>query len=275
MGSGFVRELEGGSLHAYRRNLAGVQVLDRETERDLARRWMAGDQRAGQKIIEACLPFVVSIALEYRRWGVPLEDIVQQGNLGLLKAAEKFDPDRQCRLATYAAYWIRAEIREYVVRAFRVVRLGTTKGERRALRAYRKTKITDPAVLAEMSGLSEERVRLLLPLLSAKEMSLDATTNDGVGPATERLAGPSATPEDEASRSEIAEQASHAVHDAVGHLDERERMIARARFMNEEPPTLQELGKRLGVSKERVRQLEERARKKLRGELAELADLVA
>ena len=274
MGSGTARELDGSSLHAYRRSLANVQVLDRDVERDLARRWIAGDKRAGQKIIEACLPFVVSIALEYRRWGVPLEDIVQQGNLGLLKAAEKFDPSRECRLATYAAYWIRAEIREYVVRAFRVVRLGTTKGERRALRTYRKTKITDPAVLAEASGLSEERVRMLLPLLAAREMSLDASTSDA-GPATERLAGTWPTPEEEAVRTELQAQAGRAVNDAVEHLDERERMIVKERLMTEEPPTLQELGVRLGVSKERVRQLEERARTKLRGELAELSDLVA
>ncbi|MBX3217166.1 MAG: sigma-70 family RNA polymerase sigma factor [Labilithrix sp.] len=274
MGSGTARELEGGSLHAYRRSLARVQVLDRETERALALRWIAGDRRAGQKIIEACLPFVVSIALEYRRWGVPLEDIVQQGNIGLLRAAQKFDPNRDCRLATYAAYWIRAEIREYVVRAFRVVRLGTTKGERRALRAYRKTKVTDPAELAELSGLSEERVRLLLPLLASREASLDASTTEG-GPATERLAGSAPTPEDEAARSEARAHAGHAVHRAVDRLDERERMIVEERLMNEEPPTLQELGTRLGVSKERVRQLEERARGKLRGELSELADLVA
>ncbi|MBX3197273.1 MAG: sigma-70 family RNA polymerase sigma factor [Labilithrix sp.] len=274
MGSGTARELDGGSLHAYRRSLARVQVLDRETERALALRWIAGDRRAGQKIVEACLPFVVSIALEYRRWGVPLEDIVQQGNIGLLRAAQKFDPCRDCRLATYAAYWIRAEIREYVVRAFRVVRLGTTKGERRALRAYRKTKVTDPAELAELSGLSEERVRLLLPLLASREASLDASTTES-GPATERLAGPGPTPEDEAARSEARVHAGHAVHRAVDRLDERERMIVEERLMNEEPPTLQELGTRLGVSKERVRQLEERARSKLRGELAELADLVA
>ncbi|MCW5833060.1 MAG: sigma-70 family RNA polymerase sigma factor [Labilithrix sp.] len=274
MGSGTARELDGGSLHAYRRSLARVQVLDRETERDLARRWIAGDKRAGEKIIEACLPFVVSIALEYRRWGVPLEDIVQQGNIGLLRAAQKFDPSRDCRLATYAAYWIRAEIREYVVRAFRVVRLGTTKGERRALRAYRKTKITDPAELAELSGLSEERVRLLLPLLASRETSLDANTTES-SPATERLAGTAPTPEEEASRSQARTQAGRAVHRAVDRLDERERMIVEERLMNEEPPTLQELGSRLGVSKERVRQLEERARSKLRGELAELADLVA
>jgi RNA polymerase sigma-32 factor len=274
MGGGMARELEGRSLHVYRRSLANVRVLERDVERELAQRWIAGDKRAGQKIVEACLPFVVSIALEYRRWGIPLEDIVQQGNLGLLKAAAKFDPKRECRLATYAAYWIRAEIREYVVRAFRVVRLGTTKGERRALRTYRKTKITDPAVLAEMSGLSEERIRMLLPLLASREMSLDATTTDA-GPAVERLAASAPTPEEEATRSEIRTQAGRAVNAAVDHLDERERMIVKERFMKEEPPTLQELGTRLGVSKERVRQLEERARTKLRGELAELAELVA
>ena len=265
---------DGGSLRAYRESLAGLRALDRETERDLAHRWRAGDQRSGTRLVEACLPFVISIALEYRRWGVPLEDIIQQGNLGLLKAAAKFDTSKECRLATYAAYWIRAEIREYVVRAFRVVRLGTTKGERRALRAYRRSQITDPAELAKVSGLSEERARLLLPLLQGREVSLDAGVGD-MAPAVDRLPSGSASPEDDASRSEIGAQASIAVRAAVGELDEREQMIVKARFMTEDPPTLQELGSRLGVSKERVRQLEERARSKLRGELAAFAELVA
>ena len=265
---------DGGSLRAYRESLAGVHSLDRDTERDLAERWLAGDQRAGVRLVEACLPFVVSIALEYRRWGVPLEDIIQQGNLGLLKAAAKFDTKRECRLATYAAYWIRAEIREYVVRAFRVVRLGTTKGERRALRAYRRSQTTDPAALAKLSGLSEERIRLLLPVLSGREMSLDAGTND-MPPAIERLAASSMSPEQEASDHEITAQAGRAVREAVSVLDEREQMIVKERFMTEDPPTLQELGNRLGVSKERVRQLEARARTKLRGELSAFADLVA
>lgn len=265
---------EGGSLRAYRESLAGLHALDRDTERDLAHRWLAGDQRAGVRLVEACLPFVVSIALEYRRWGVPLEDIIQQGNIGLLKAAAKFDTRKECRLATYAAYWIRAEIREYVVRAFRVVRLGTTKNERRALRAFRRFQTTDPAALAKVSGLSEERVRLLLPLLGAKEMSLDASVGD-MPPAIDRLRSTSMSPEDEASGHEISAQAGRAVRDAVGQLDEREQMIVKARLMTEDPPTLQELGNRLGVSKERVRQLEERARSKLRNELSAFAELVA
>lgn len=266
--------LDGGALRAYRVSLAGFHALDRETERDLARKWIAGDQRAGNKLIEACLPFVVSIALEYRRWGVPLEDIIQQGNLGLLKAAQKFDPARECRLATYAAYWIRAEIREYVVRAFRVVRLGTTKGERKALRAFRRGKTSDPKALAALSGLTEERVRLLLPLLSGRETSLDASVND-MPPAIDRLTATGASPEDEAARGELATQAGRAVRAAVGDLDARERMIVEERLMKEDPPTLQELGARLGVSKERVRQLEERACSKLRGDLGPFAELVA
>lgn len=263
-----------GSLRAYGESLSGLRTLDRETERALAQRWREGDRRAGARIIEACLPFVVSIALEYRRWGVPLEDIVQQGNLGLLKAAQKFDTKRDCRLATYAAYWIRAEIREYVIRAFRVVRLGTTKSERRALRAYRRTKEADPAVLAKASGLSEERARMLLPLIAAREASLDAGTSE-MPPGVERLSAAIDTPEEQTANGEISQRAGRAVESAVAALDDRERMIVRERLMKDDPPTLQELGAKLGVSKERVRQIEERARMKLRCELEAFADLVA
>ncbi|MGH7294056.1 MAG: sigma-70 family RNA polymerase sigma factor, partial [Polyangiaceae bacterium] len=105
-----MRASDSHAMHLYRESLADVVPLDRETERDLARRWRAGDRKAGDRLVTACLPFVISIALEYRRWGVPLEDVIQQGNLGLLRAASKFDLSRDCQLATYAAYWIRAEI---------------------------------------------------------------------------------------------------------------------------------------------------------------------
>jgi RNA polymerase sigma-32 factor len=248
-----------------------VTPLDRETERELAARWLAGDASAGKKLIEACLPFVISIALEYRRWGVPLEDIIQQGNVGLLRAAQKFDLAKDCRLATYAAYWIRAEIREYVVRSFRVVRLGTTKAERRALRAYRTTGETDPARLAAVSGLSVERATMLLPLLAAREASLDASTAD-LGPAVDRLASNDPSPEDGSSSVEAAGQARVAVAEALGALNDRERMIVEERMMTDDPPTLEQLGETLGVSKERVRQIEVRAKGKLRASLGMLQE---
>ncbi len=267
-------EFESPALRAYRNRIAGVVPLGREVERELATRWRAGDRRAGDALVTACLPFVIAIAVEYRRWGVPLEDIVQQGNIGLLHAASKFEPSRECRLATYAAYWIRAEIRDYVVRSYRVVRLGTTKGERRALRAYRRTRETDPEALARVSGMTREKIEWLLPLLSFREASLDVRVDDR-GPLADRLAGGGPTPEDEASAVERRGIASDAVGAALLTLTDRERLIVRARLMADEPRTLQDLGVELGVSKERVRQLEERACSKLRACLGGLREAAA
>jgi RNA polymerase sigma-32 factor len=265
---------ESHAMRAYRSSVAEIVPLDREEERELARRCRAGDKRAGDRLVTACLPFVISIALEYRRWGVPLEDIVQQGNIGLLRAASKFDLDRECRLATYAAYWIRAEIRDFVVRAYRVVRLGTTKAERRALRTYRKTHETDPAALAASAGMSRERAEQLLPLLTAREASLDAHTDEH-GSLFERVAGPTPTPEEEASTRQRRSRAHSAVGEALSELTDRERMIVRERIMSDDPRTLQELGAKLGVSKERVRQIEERACGKLRAKLVDMRDEAA
>jgi len=261
---------EAPSLQAYRQRLNQVEPLTREAERELALRLRNGDRDAGRRIVEACLPFVVSIALEYRRWGIPLEDIIQQGNVGLLRAVAKFDTSKDCRLATYAAYWIRAEIREYVVRGYRVVRLGTTKAERRALRAYRTTRESDPERLAEVSGLPVERVRSLLPLLQAREASLESS-KDEHSPVIERLAASGPSPEDEAHANEAADRSRVAVREALHDLNAREQLIVRERLMSDEPRTLQELGDELGVSKERVRQLEQRTLVKLRQRLKHVA----
>jgi RNA polymerase sigma-32 factor len=256
------------SLDRYRTSLAGVEPLDADVERELAQRWREGDPLAGKRLVESSLPFVIRIAGEYRRWGVPLEDLIQQGNLGLLKAAQKFEPDKQCRLITYAVYWIRAEIRDYVVRSYRIVRLGTTRTERRAMRTFRRQGIDDVAALAAESGMPEARASRLLPLLRQGDMSLDATYDDR-GPALDRLTGEMTSPEEDLLRRDEREGVRERLGAALASLSERERRIVEARMLADEPCTLEQLGVEMGVSKERVRQIEERARVKLRAALAD------
>lgn len=254
------------ALEAYRHSLAGVATLSADEERDLALRWRHGDQRAGRRLIEASLPFVITVANEYRRWGVPLEDLIQQGNLGLLKGAMRYDPARDCRLITYAVYWIRAEIRDYVVRAYRVVRIGGSKGERRALRAFRRTREDDPEKLAAVSGMTPDRVRALLPMLKQRDVSLDASV-DGETPAIERLRDQGPSPEDIAGERSETRAQHERLEGAMQQLNPRERWIVEQRVLGDDV-TLESLGKKLGVSKERVRQIEARAFEKLRGSLA-------
>jgi RNA polymerase sigma-32 factor len=253
-------------LVAYRQEIGRYAPLSAEEERELAKRYRAGDRRAGDKLIHACLPFVMMIAREYRCWGVPTEDVVQQGNLGLLKAAARFDPDRECRLVTYAAYWIRAEIREHVVRSYRMVRLGTTKSERRALRVYRRTQETDPELLAEMSGLSPDAADKLLPLLMARDTSTDQPNVLGVTPI-ERLASADPTPEDRVISDERRQKTRAELEAFLHEIPARERTILRSRLLRDDPVTLERLGQRFGISKERVRQLEERAVTQLKDRL--------
>ncbi len=263
--------LQRTGLDEYLDSLRGLAPIDVETEQDLARAYREGDRAAGDKLIAACLPFVVRIALEYRRWGAPLEDIVQQGNLGLLKAASKYDADKDVRLITYAVYWIRAEIRDYVVRSYRIVRLGTTRSERRALRAFRREGVETVAELAERSGMPLARCEMLWPILVHADSSLDISYDDQRGPAVERMPGSIPSPEEITVTRTQLEETRSAVRCAMRRLDKRERRIAQARFLSDEPCTLEQLGKELGVSKERVRQLEVRVRDKLKGALSEFA----
>lgn len=258
------------ALEAYRNSLTGISPLKPDEERALAERWRQGDQEAGRKLIEASLPFVITIATEYRRWGVPLEDLIQQGNLGLLKAASRFDHERDCRLITYAVYWIRAEIRDYVVRAYRVVRIGGSKGERRALRAFRKTRENDPARLAAMAGVSTESAARLLPMLEQRDMSLDAAP-DGMTPPIDRLRDGGASPEERVMEESDGAHRRERIDAALTQLSARERWILEHRMFGETDVTLESLGRELGISKERVRQIEARALQKLRGALSDLA----
>lgn len=254
------------SYDRYRHDLRGAAPLDADTERELARRWAEGDRDAGSRIVVACLPFVISIAREYRRWGVPLEDLVQQGNLGLLRAAARFDAERACRLVTYAATWIRGEIREYVTRTHRIVRVGTTHTERIALRRFRDGSAASAEDLASASGMPLARARQLWSLLAARDGSLDASSEGGAS-GVERLAGDLPSAEDVLVEREERSAIALVLERTMATLGARERRIVEARMIADDPITLEALGEEMGVSRERVRQLEQRARATLRSAL--------
>lgn len=256
------------SLDRYRASLGNRKPLKPKAERQLAQDWRAGDERAGRELISASLPFVIRIAREYLRWGIPLEDLIQQGNLGLLKAAERFDPDQGCRLVTYAAYWIRAEIRDYVVRHYRIVRLGSTRTERRAMRAYRRQSIANHEELAELSGMPQKRAAMLWPLLMQSDSSLDAQYGTQ-SPAITRLRDDVDTAEEQLDHHNRIAAVRKAMEVAMKVLSDRERRIIELRILGDDPPTLEAIGREMGVSKERIRQLEVRARTKLREQLSE------
>lgn len=260
------------ALDRYRASLGHVRTLDKEEELELTRRWRDGDQAAGHALVSASLPFVIRIAREYIRWGAPLEDLVQQGNLGLWRAAEKFDPEKGCRLVTYAAYWIRAEIRDYVVRHYRIVRLGSTRTERRAMRAFRRKGVENVAELAEQSGMPLARAEKLWPLLASNDTSLDVSY-DSRPSGVSRLEGDAQTPEDQVARQRTIAAVRATLGPALERLTDRERRIVEARLLADEgeTSTLEALGREMGVSKERVRQLETRACGKLRIEFAAFA----
>lgn len=253
------------ALSMYRAEIARRRILTAEVERELALRWKAGDREAGRLLIEACLSYVLTIARQYRRWGAPLEDLVQQGNLGLLQAAARFDPARGYRLATFANFWIRAEIRDYVTRNYRIVRLGASKAERRAVRFFRQAFVKDAPTLAERTGLSEGRAHALLPLLAGPDAPLDTS------PQRDDLADGAPSPEMEVCLADERARLQCALQTALAELSPREQQVLERRVMADESATLAELATVFGVSRERVRQVEERAKQRMRGRLQMLA----
>lgn len=254
--------------------MSSVPKLERltpELERTLTDGWKAGNREAGQKIIEAYVSYVIAISREYQRWGTPLEDIVQQGNIGLLEASRRFDPDRGYRLVTFAQFYIRAEIREYVLRNHRMVRVGSSKAERRAVRFYRKTFVKDPATLAAYTGLSERRAQELMPILAGPEASIDPAPSDHGIALGETLADATPSPEELVCHADELEHRVQALQKAFAELSQRERQVLERHLMSDEPETLAQIGVTFGVTKERMRQVEEGAKKRMRGRLQQIA----
>jgi RNA polymerase sigma-32 factor len=248
--------------------------LTAQEEVRLSRRWRTMEDRAAlARLVNAHLGLVVKIATEFRNSGPSMEDLIQEGNLGLTIAARRFDPSQGTRLATYATYWIRACMMEHVVRSHGPVRIGTTRAQRKIFfglgRARRRLERDgQPAsadALARALGVEPEEVESMTPRLSGRDMSLDAprsTDDDREVGALLAMDGPS--PEEMVAGTEEEDSRRTRLLEGLKVLDPRERAIIKARHMSAQPATLEALGKKFRVSRERVRQIEMRAVSKLR-----------
>jgi RNA polymerase sigma-32 factor len=274
------------------RYLSMVQAfpqLDREAELELAKRWQEhADVDAADKLVRAHLRYVVAIALKYRRYGVPLSELIAEGNFGVVHALKKFQPERGNRFVTYAAYWIRAYILNYIIRSWSLVGAGSGALRSKMFFRLRREKVRvlnlvgDGAaadeLLATRLGLTLEQVQGMLRRLEARDVSLDAKMYEDSGTAVlDTLVSPAQDQEQSLAATGVQEKLKDAVREAVEELDDRERYIVENRLMAdpEDELSLAELGRRLGVSRERARQLEARAKKKLRGRLQSVSRDVA
>jgi RNA polymerase sigma-32 factor len=249
--------------------------LSAEEERELATRSQQGDVQAEQKLLRSHLGFVISIAKKYRRFGVPMNDLVQEGMLGLLHAIRKFDPARELRLSTYARWWVKSSIQDYVARSWSLVRVGTSSAQK-ALFFKLRRKVAELKDSAD--GLNEEVIapiarRLGVPLrdamaLAARVARFDQSLNErasdeGRDELIDRLADDMPSPEDTAAEASDAARRRGLIARAMKALSDRERRIIVERHLAEFRKTRDALGAELGITAERVRQLEGKALRKL------------
>jgi RNA polymerase sigma-32 factor len=263
------------ALTAYMAELAHHAPISREEEHELAVRWTEqGDVEAARRLVLSNLRLVVKIAMEYRRAWTNTLDLIQDGNLGLMEAVQRYDPHQGVKLSTYAAYWIRAYILKYILDNFRIVRLGTTRAQRKLFFRLNKEKRAlerqgfeaEPKLLAERLEVSEADVIDMEQRLSESDLSMNAPLRRDESGAEfgDLIAGPGTTAEQDVADDELRRVFLEKVDDFVTTLDERDRKIVDERILAQEPKTLAELGEEFGVSRERVRQLEARIVNQLR-----------
>ena len=259
-------------------------ILEREEEFALARQWRDKcDERALQKLVEAYSRVVVAAAYKYRRYGLPLADLMQEGEIGLLQAAQRFDPERDIRFSTYASWWVRAAIQDYVLRNWSIVRTGTTAAQKSLFFNLRRLRhklgaadgtLDDEAraQIAQSLRVNPRDVAQMEGRLSGGDVSLNAPlSDDGISEAQDFLVDDRPSPETLVMEDHAARQRQHWLKQALAGLDGREQHIIRRRKLDEDGVTLVTLGAEMGVSKERVRQLENRALGKLKTALLNLA----
>jgi RNA polymerase sigma-32 factor len=269
-----------GSLEAYTQAVNAIPVLSAEEERELAIRYHRdSDLDAARQLIMSQLRFVVHIARGYNGYGLPQADLIQEGNVGLMKAVKRFDPNVGVRLISFAVHWIKAEMHEYILRNWRIVKVATTKAQRKLFFNLRNSKKRlgwfnreEVNTVAETLGVSPETVVEMESRMSGQDIGFDLGDDDDdniTAPATylqDLREEPSMLLEHADSEAFMLEK----LHGALEGLDERSRDILTSRWLSEEKQTLHELADKYGVSAERIRQLEKNAMNKLKGSLGEL-----
>jgi len=262
------------SIALFKRDMRRIDRLDREEETRLARRWRDHhDADAARTLVTANLYSVDAIAREYRHFGLPEMDLIQEGVLGLMHAIKRFDPDRGFRLVTYASWWIRASIHDFILRSWSIVKLGTNKLQRRIFSGLKKARNAIAAVdgrnrdeVASEFGINANQYQETANAYLKRDLSLDGDA-DGAA-ILDTLPCDAQTPDAAAEERDWLSHRSASLEKAMAVLSPRDRMIVRQRHLCDTPATLKELAEGFGVSIERVRQLEARAMKKLHKELS-------
>ena len=267
-----------GSLDHYMQAVNRFPLLTAEQETALGRRWKAHeDVDAARELVLSHLRLVVAVSRNYLGYGLPQADLIQEGNVGLMKAVRRFDPERGVRLVSFALHWIRAEMHEYVLRNWRLVKLATTKAQRKLFFNLRSMKGSSAALtrkeadsIARELGVKTEEVLEMEMRLGGNDVALDPAPGDeeSVTPIA-YLTDTEDEPVQILERAETARNRSVGLQRAMAKLDDRSRRIIEARWLKEEDPaTLQELADEYGVSAERIRQIESKAIKTMRGQMA-------
>ena len=268
-----------GSLDAYIQEVNKIPVLTLEEEKDLARRFREdGELEAARRMVLAHLRFVVHVAKGYAGYGLNLGDLVQEGNIGLMKAVKRFDPDHGVRLVSFAVHWIRAEMHEFILRNWRSVKVATTKAQRKLFFNLRKSKKrlgwlshAEVQAVAKDLGVKPEVVLEMESRLSGQDVGFDLPPNADdevpyVAPVA-YLETKSKDPQKELEAQDWSEHHNNLLYAGLEDLDDRSKDIIRCRWLQENKMTLQELADRYGISAERIRQLEANALRKMRASM--------
>jgi RNA polymerase sigma-32 factor len=267
---------ESGLAH-YLKEIRRFPMLEPQEEYMLAKSWREhGDRDAAHRLVTSHLRLVAKIAMGYRGYGLPISEVISEGNVGLMQAVKRFEPDKGFRLATYAMWWIKAAIQEYILRSWSLVKMGTTANQKKLFFNLRKAKSRISAL--EDGDLRPDQVKLIAQRLGVTEQDVvdmdrrlggDVSLNSPIreegdsGEWQDWLVDDTISQETRLAESEEADNRRKALGEALGVLDERERRIFEARRLADEPITLEELADEFGVSRERVRQIEVRAFEKV------------